>query len=151
MMSDVIVIENYVDPQCVRHVHVMSNTPIPNPSPQWGEGSVTQECGVWHFRAEYPYRGVLDVQAACPSGKFRRLVVWNLQGCDSVKDALISAGVEFERLFGARASFAFMKKLPKVVEHGQDVRDLTLLEAEWMLEKCVAVGCRGKTLTLPSP
>ena len=94
---------------------------------------------------------VLEIDAACREGKFRRLVVCPLEGRVSVRAALQEAGREFERLFGGRPQFGFMRKMPKsaiidpllegsgVVEVG----DLMLLEAEWMLERCVAVGCKS--------
>lgn len=146
----VIVVEDRLDGQCVRHVHVMANAPAPLPaaSPQMAPdgrnlgGEWVKEAGVWHLRAVYPYRGVWEVDAARAEGKFRRLVVWSLEGCASVKVALHDAAHEFERLFGGRAQFGFMRRLPRGAEHGMDVGDLTLFEAEWMLERCVAVGGR---------
>jgi len=101
-----------------------------------------QEAGVWHYRAEYPYRGILDVKAACIDGKFRRLMVWSLVGCGSVREALCQAEVHFWAMFCFRPAYAFMRRLPGGVENGQDFEGLILLEAEWMLEKCVAVGGR---------
>lgn len=144
MMSDegnVIVVEDRVDMQCVRHVHLMSNTPIPSPSPQWGEGSVSHEMGVWHLRAVVPFRGALDIEA---EGwvKFRRFVVWSLEGCENVREALRQAKAEYERLFGGSPQFGFMRSLPRGVEWFTEFDGLLLLDAEWMLERAVAVGGR---------
>lgn len=145
---DVIVVEDRVDMQCVRHIHLMSNTMIADEA-LWMYGvdfvnwKAALETGVWNYRAVQPYRGVIDIPAACKEGKVRRLVVWNLEGCLSVTMALYDAAHEYERLFGGRAEFGFMKKLPKAAEHGMELGDLILLEAEWMLERCVAVGCKG--------
>lgn len=139
--QDVIVVEDYVDMQCMRHVHWMSNTPIPSPSPNWVEGSISQEMGVWHLRWEGPYRGVLDIETE-GGVKFRRFVVWSLDGCGSVREALKQAKAEYERLFGRGPQFGFMRSLPKGVEWFTEFDGLLLLDAEWMLERCVAVGGR---------
>lgn len=94
---------------------------------------------------------VLEIDAACRDGKFRRLVVCPLEGRVSVRAALQEAAREFERLFGGRPQFGFMRKMPKsaisdpLLEGSGvvDVGDLMLLEAEWMVERCVAVGCKS--------
>ena len=91
-MEQVIVVENLVDAQCVRHVHLLSNRLIEDCVLQsyapCGTGRVTQEIGAWHFRAEYPYRGVLDVACVGNEKRFRRLVVWSLAGYARATQAL---------------------------------------------------------------
>jgi len=145
--GDVIQLENYVDQLCMRHLHLMSNLELGQEClSRFGavNAVVTKEVGAWHLRAIHPYRGVIDIPAACVDGKFRRLVAWSLQGYVSVKLALFDAWKDYSRLFGGRPQFAFMKKLPRGVEHGDVLgeTELMLLEAEWMLERCVAVGGR---------
>lgn len=144
--EDVIVIDDYVDPQCIRHVHVMSNTPIDEAMQMRfapaGVGVVKQEIGAYHFRAQYPYRGVLDIACIGNAKKFRRLVVWNMEGYKSVKMALHDAWKEYCRLFGGKPQYAFVYRLPVGIENGFEVGEMTLIQAEWMLEKCVAVGCK---------
>ncbi len=140
MNNDVVIVENYVDHQCIRHLHLMANSSIALPFLE--KGIITQETGAWHLRVEYPYRGVLDVEAACKHGKFRRLVVWSLEGCGSVRAAIDQAEVYFWTLFRFRPAYGFMKRLPNGAENGQDLDGLILLEADWMLGKCVAVGGR---------
>lgn len=147
MLNDVIVVENRVDLQCVRHVHLMSNAQFDEVCMRrYGimNGAIaTQEGGVWHLRAVHPYRGALDVKAACVEGKVRRLVVWNLEGYVSVKQALFDARTDYRRLFGGEAQFAFARRLPNNIENGHDVGGMTVMSAEWMLERSVAVGCKG--------
>lgn len=145
MEDGVIVVEDRVDMQCMRHVHWMSNTPIPIPSPNWGEGSVSQEMGVWHLRAVVPFRGVLDIETG-GGVKFRRFVAWSLDGCGSVREALGQARAEYVLLFGGSPQFGFMRSLPRGVEWFTEFDGLLLLDAEWMLEKCVAVGGRWRSL-----
>lgn len=154
-MDDVIRLENYVDAQCVRHVHLMSNVEIghstlrPYGMPEDAKVAVGKELGVWHVRASWPYTGILDVQAVSWP-KFRRLVVWNLEGCASVTEAFYHAAMEFERvLYGGKPEFAFMRKLPQGAQ--EEVGKMQLFECEWMLERCVAVGGWDVPSPQPSP
>ncbi len=68
--------------------------------------------------------------------------VGSFAGCGSVRDAICQAEGHFLAAFHFRPAFVFMKKLPAGVEHAQDFDGLILLEAEWMLDRCVAVGGR---------
>lgn len=141
-MDEIIEIVNQVDGQCMRHLHLMSNREFDRASMTHYaavNGVVTREAGVWHLRAIHPFRGVMDVNA---EGwvKMRRLVMWSLDGYPTVKVALHAAAAEFERVFHGRAMYGFVRRLPRGAEHGMDVEDLTLLEADWMLERAVAVG-----------
>lgn len=145
--GDVIVVEDYVDARCVRHVHLMSNADVAERvltdyGVERGAWSVAFEAGVIHYRVEYPFRGALDV--ACINGgeNYRRLVVWNMDGYTSVRLALRDAAVKFEDLFCGAPQFAFIRQMPSGVEHGTDVFGMTLIESEWMLERAVAVGGR---------
>ncbi len=141
-MDEVIVVENYVDAHCIKHLHLMSNFFINRPTAGLEQGELRQEAGVWHYRATYPYRGVLDIACVGNEKKFRRLVVWSLAGCGSVREAFSQAHTCFWTLFKFRPGYAFMRRLPAAVENAQDVDGMVLLEANWMLEKCVAVGGR---------
>ena len=120
--GEVIVVEDRVDLQGMWRVHLMSNSPTPSPSPiipshptgtsgVIGEGSQwVREAGVYHLRMCVPFRGALDVM--CEGWvKARRLVMWSLEGCPSVRFALHEAAREFERLFGGRAQFGFIRKM----------------------------------------
>ena len=147
-MDEIITIENRVDENAVRHVHLMSNTPFGvaafpqmQESTEFGgiKGVVTREQGVWHFRAESPMRGLIEIKCeGWPEAK--RFVVWSLVGCLSVTEALYDAAKEFERICGQRPGYAFMWKLPKGIENAHAIGDLNLFEAEWMINKSVAVG-----------
>ena len=142
-MNDIVEVVNYVDGQCLRHLHLMSNVEFdPACMQQYSalNGVATQEAGVWHLRATHPFRGVIDIPAACKEGKVRRLVAWSLNGYASVKVALYDARKEYCRLFGGSPQFAFMRNLPRGVEPGIEIGTMMLFDAEWMLERCVAVG-----------
>ena len=142
-VEPIIELENYVDGQCARHIHLMSNFEFDDQvMRRYGiasGGIATHEAGVWHLRAVYPFRGVVDIHSS-QWVKLRRVVAWNLEGCASVREAIGQAAGEFERLFHSQPKFVFMNKLPKGVEMFQEVDGMMLLEAEWMIERCVAVG-----------
>jgi hypothetical protein len=88
---------------------------------------------------EQPYCGPADIK--CEGWpKAKRFVLWNLTTVDSVTMALFEAARRYEEVFGVRAEFAFIRKLPRGVDNGAQVGDLMLFEAEWMAAKCVAVG-----------
>ena len=118
----------------------MSNYFIDRPSASAEGGALKQEAGAWHYRAVYPYRGILDI--ACVNGgeNFRRLVVWSLEGCGSVRAAISQAESYFWTTFKFRPGYVFIRRLPAAAEGIQDVEGMILLEADWMLERCVAVG-----------
>lgn len=98
---------------------------------------ITQEMGVWHIRAEYRYRGVLDVYAeGWP--KFRRLVVEPIT--ETMRFAIYDAAQEFKRLFCRWPGYAFTRKLPRGVENGVEVGTVLLFEADWALGGSVMVG-----------
>ncbi|MCI0551303.1 MAG: hypothetical protein L0287_10130 [Anaerolineae bacterium] len=118
------------------------------------------QTGTWHLWATWPYRGRLDI-AACISSekKFRRLVVWSIDGYGSARDAIRDASNYFWRAFRFEPGYCFFRRLPAGVEFGQDFPSpqprlqgasqspngrgrMILLAAEWMLERCVAVGGR---------
>jgi len=143
-LSEIIVLENYVDEQCVRHVHLMSNAPIEEAVrlryANAEVGAMVREIGTYHFRAEFPYRGMLDIACVRSAKQFRRFVVWNLDGCGSVREAISQAETFYWTHFKHRPGYAFMRKLPNGTPDFWEENDLILLEAEWMLEKCVAVG-----------
>jgi len=138
-MNDIIVVEDRVDDRCMRHVHLMSNARLPDMHPEFGLGSSVQEVGVWHWRTEIPYRGALDIHCEGWT-KFRRLVVWSLGDCGSVREAISQAYTYFFVMFNLRPGFVFVRKLPREAEICQLVEGMVLTEADWMLEHCVAVG-----------
>ena len=143
-MNEIVEVVNYVDQQCMRHLHLMSNVEFePACMRRYGavNGAVTKEAGVWHLRATHPFRGAIDFHG---EGwvKHRRLVVWSLDRYPSVKLAFHEANNEFVRLFGGMPVYGFIKRMPQGAEHGQTLGTLILLETEWMLERCVAVGCK---------
>jgi hypothetical protein len=140
-MEPEFIIEDNVDPQCIRHVHIRCDRkfvvdPATYPA---DKGAMMLEDGIWHFRAEYAYRGVLDIAYTNEKKKFRSMVVWNLDGYTSLKKALLEARDEYKRLFGRCPQYGFLRAMPVKLENGIELDGMTILEASWMLEKSVAV------------
>ena len=147
------IITNSLSMDGMRFVKLISDAPVSReqmmgfvPDPAAAIAKVncydTSALSIFYGEATWPVREAVDFH--CEGWpKFRRLVVWNLEKCISVTAALHDAADEFERLFGGRASFAFMKKLPKQVENGVEVGDLSLFQSEWMIEHCIALGGRN--------
>lgn len=148
-MAGVIVIEDRLDEQCMRHVHLMGNEPIDEAGLHpFGIPSTTaiiergETAGSHFVKVELPFRGIWNVDAACREGKFRRLVLWHLDGFVSIRDAITRAEYEFAHLFGFAPGYVFIKQLPRGAFHCQDVDGMLLLEVDWMLERSIAVGGR---------
>lgn len=136
-MSDQFVIENSLGMDGIRRVHVMSNTPIEQPWLKYGDGIVTQEDGVWHFRLELPMRGLIRLNL---EGTSERLaVLWAFSGYSNVRAAIKEAWLCFQEDSGLQADYVYMAKLPSGVENGFEVADMMLFEAEWMIPGFVLV------------
>lgn len=152
-LGEVIVVEDRLDGQCMRHVHLMANEAIEDAilhpygiSPTTANFERGQAAGTHYVKAVTPFRGVWNVDAACGEGKRRRLVVWSLaiggQRWMEVREGARCAAVEFERRFGFASKYVFVRRLPKGAENCMEVEGMILLEAEWMVERAVAVGGR---------
>jgi hypothetical protein len=139
------VLANDVTLEGMRRVKVVSDEPL--------EG-ITIDCilpgahlsvwkdellGLHYLEAIWTCREAIQIQLegwTCP----REMVLWKLLPGERVSEVL----KEMVRLFGARfqsfPDYAFMRKLPKTIENGFEVNDVTLLEAEWVPAGCIAVG-----------
>lgn len=85
------------------------------------------------------YRGFAEVKGeGWPKAK--RLVMWSFEGCASVTDALIHAARFYEEQTGETPRFGFVRSMPKGEEAVREVGPLLVMEAEWMLERTVAIG-----------
>ena len=142
-MSELIVLENVVEQDGWRRLHVMANAPIDLAGPKDAQVERTVEAGVHHLVMREPVRGVVDFYLEGSPMGFRRMVLWNFLGYSNAREAILDAARGFERLFGSQPVYGFMKRLPSGVENGQEIGSLYLFEAEWMMSKCVAVWFTG--------
>ena len=140
-MEEVITVEDVVSEDCVRRLHVMSNAPILMRLPDCAQIEQKQEAGVYHLRAEWMFWGMLDIQPQ-EWPRPRRLLVWGLKEGERVSEMIQAVGEMWEKATGFAPKFAWVRRLPKGTEFGQDVFGMILLEAAWMMENAVAVGGR---------
>lgn len=121
VMDEVIEVENYIDDQFVRHVHLMSNSQnIEANLPAGVTPTVTKEAGVYHLRASWAAR---EAFAGTMRGEDRRehqVVLWALNG-ERVRKCIRDAAAEFVRVFSRRPSFATMKSYPESMGFDVDV------------------------------
>ena len=109
--------------------------------PSGAQVEVTKEAGVYHLRGNWRFRGVIDFQLeGWP--KFRRMVVWSIDGYQNVKETIAEAEDWFNRWFGFWPERVYMRALPKEVENGQQWGLLHLFDCDWVPGRCVALGGR---------
>ena len=142
-MNGTIVIEDLIEQDAWRRRHLLGNSPFEVSPSAGAEIQQWVEAGAHHLRIREPVRGAVDFYFEGLPIRFRRLVLWSLHGYTSIREAILDAAGEYERLFGGQPQFCYMKKLPRGVEIGQEVGSVLLFEAEWMPGRSVAVGFRG--------
>lgn len=147
-LSELIVVEDRVDENCVRHVHLMANAPVGENwldlfgAPEGTRGRQTLETGAHHLRADWPHKGPLEIKAeAWPQAK--RTVAWSLAGCENAREAMRQAALAFTEFYSTWPEMAFLRNMPKGAEFGQAVDlgefELLVFEAQWAPGKCVVV------------
>lgn len=144
------ILQNKLTEDGIRHLKVISDSPVTEDRmmrfvPMTAREHAQIRCtpaaslNLFYGEASWPVREAVDIQPK-EWTRFRRLVVWNLKGCHSIKVALYDSAKEYERLFGRRPQYAFIWKMPKQAEHAMQVGDLYLFESDWIPQHCVAVG-----------
>lgn len=120
-MGEVIAVEDYIDDQFVRRVHLMSNTDgFEYPLPEGVEAKVTKEAGIYHLRAEWAVR---EAFAGVMIGSDRfdhHVVLWSFDG-ERVSKCIRDAAREFGRVFSRQAQFAAVRSYPESMGLDVDV------------------------------
>jgi len=148
-MDEVIEIENYIDANCVRHLHLMSNVefgPDDLSLPDGVPHTVTKEAGVYHLRASWKAREAF-AGTMRGSDRWERLVVlWHIDG--KISTCARDAAHEFMRVFGRVPDFAAVCKIPRAAEQssldidiplGDGLEPLALVESHDIPERFVMV------------
>lgn len=139
-MDEVIEIENYIDRDCMRHLHLMSNeNNFEVHLPAGVDAKVTQEAGVYHLRASWQAR---EAFAGTMRGNERRefpVVLWALEHGKRVSESIWDAAHEYLRVFGYKPRFAAVRSYPESM--GLDV-DVATECGEVALIECADVPIR---------
>lgn len=118
-MDEAIEIENYLDDQYVRHVHLMSNSPDFDASlPAGATPTVTKEAGVYHLRASWAAREAFAGTMRGDDRIERQIVLWALNG-ERVSVCIRDAAAEFAKAFSRLPKFAAIRSFPESM--GPDV------------------------------
>lgn len=146
MNDELIVLENIVDGDGMCQLHLMSNGELDVDAaktynaPVDAVVAITHEAGACHLRATWPVRGLMKIYSEEWPG-LKIFVMWNLDGCASMSEAIRKAAKAFQDIYGRRPIHAYARQLPRGIEDGAEVGDdLMLFEADWIPRKCVAVG-----------
>lgn len=122
-MDEIIEIENYVDANGMRHMHLMSNIEIdieeledPWTIPDGVSSKSTREAGVFHLRAAWRARQAFAGTMRGSDRRERQMVLWVIEQGDRISTCVREATVQFRKAFGRNPNFAAMRVLPKGVE-----------------------------------
>ena len=139
------VLVNDVTLDGMRRVKVVSDaSPVTYPVP---EGSTVRTwcdelLGLHYLEATWMCREAVSIRCegwTCA----REVVLWKLMPGERVsvalKDALGVYAMRFKRFPG----YAFLRKLPSVIENGFEAEDTCLFAAEWVPAGCIAI-CEGE-------
>ena len=107
-MGEVIEVENYIDGQWMRHVHLMSNDETFDiVLPDYVIPTITKEIGVCHLRASWAAREAFAGTMRGDDRIERQVVVWAFQG-ERVSVSIRNAAREFCKVFSRQPDFAAM-------------------------------------------
>ena len=111
-MDEVIEIENYIDGQLMRHVHLMSNDEkFDIDLPEYARPTITKEAGVWHMRASWAAREAFAGTMRGGDRIERQIVLWALNS-ERVSVCIRDAAAEFWQVFCRQPDFAAVHKYP---------------------------------------
>lgn len=147
-MNDIVELENRIDEQGMRVVHLMANRPLTATDligywpPDWAKVETTREAGVHHLRAEWPYVHIIEVRPG------QQYVLRDIRKGERISEAVGAAVRDYLRTFGHGPQYAYLRRLPRSVPIGYAIRylgwEIFLLQAdEWLPEGQVAVGEPG--------
>ena len=153
-MGNAVVVEDRIDAEWWRRIHVMANAegdlasvrdgvPVDGPNVTM---RVQHDGGCWHLRAWWPVRGQINLQT--PVGVWP-MVGWFVGHDSRVSQAIFDAGVAFALAFDRHPMYAFVQEIPARVEEFMDVYGLCLVRGEWVPAGFVAAACGAMQEILP--
>lgn len=114
-MDEIIEIENYIDHEYVRHLHLISNleTFMVN-LPVGVEPKITREAGVYHLRASWKAKDAFAGTMRGEDRRERQIVLWHIDG--RLSECAREAAREFMRVFCRAPIYAAVWKIPRVAD-----------------------------------
>lgn len=150
-LDDIIEIENYIDQDCRRYLHLMSNNEIvlnQLDGTSWaippGISVVSKhEAGVWHLRAAwFACEAFVGTQRGSDRRE-RQVVLWSFIYADRVTNAIRDAAAEFWHVFCRRPDYAAVRSFPEAMGLDVDIEVdggcVALIESADVPEKFVMV------------
>lgn len=117
MNSEVIVLQDGLEPDGTYRLHMMSNQPIERELPEGARVSRAQEAGSFVLQASWRFRGACQI--VCPEIDWRRVVVlWALEKGERISEQAQKAAMLFWETFGEWPTGLRLAKLPQGVEWG---------------------------------
>ncbi len=151
-MDEIIEIENYVDAQGMRHMHLMSNDEITaddfeNPAwfiPDGVDIRVSKEAGVHHLRATWRARQAFAGVMRGSDRHERQMALWALDKGGHISVGVQEATVLFRKAFGRSPNFAAVRTYPREVDVFYEIeigggRSVSLLESADVPDRFVMV------------
>lgn len=128
-MTEIIEVENYIDAEGKRYLHLMSNEEIKVSElegygriPAAASVSSKREAGVWHFRAGWlacgPFAGTLRGS----DRREKQIVLWSFVYSARVSQAIRDGAREFGRVFGRLPHFAAVRSYPEAMGLDPDIQ-----------------------------
>ncbi len=137
-MDELIVLEDVLNPDGMRRLHLMSNVPIDAEQVrerfggEW-EPTLSREGGVYYLQASWRHSGVMLM--ACEGWpKPKPMALLPLVKGKRISETVTEAAIMFLGQFGEWPEYAFVRKLPTGIEGGREVDGMLVFEADWMPE-----------------
>jgi len=151
-MDEIIEIENYVDANGMRAMHLMSNGEINADDfentawfiPDGVDVRVVKEAGAYHLRATWRARQAFAGVMRGSNRHERQMALWALEKGDRISSGVHEATVLFRKAFGRSPNFAAVRAFPKEVDVFCEIeigggRSVTLVESADVPDRFVMV------------
>lgn len=151
-MDEIIEVENYVDANGIRFLHLMSNEDIDvddfeNPAwliPDGVDVNCSKEAGAYHLRATWRARQSFFGMMRGSDRHEKQMALWALESGDRISVGVHEATVLFRKAFGRNPNFAAVRTYPRDLDVFCEIdigggRSVSLLESADVPDKFVMV------------
>lgn len=148
-MAGEVVVENSIDLQGVRTVHLMAPQPMSTGlAEQLSGGQEPSAVDVWedavhlhHLKVSWRSRGFVELVTRHGPHEGRwRVMLYELVKGKRVRDALAVATEAYALECGVDPDYAFIRRIPKGADDGVEIGRVFLFEADWVPEGFIALA-----------